>query len=645
LRDLRRISTLDPGRETERLQRLRLALRIERGSRLTPADRGVLNMTLVEVERLCGNTAGALRRLAMVRDQLGRDGTSFFLREWWLAVDRLGEVPARASATSDVEIFCEEFEEFPLLCAAFVLERVARMPVSSRRSVRNLLTRAEEFVQKSPDHETQWHARVLEERARLDQDSERQVPAGYRGAAAALYVALGDVVAVTRTSRQPGAERSANFEGNRARVVVFPGGEPSFRTIVPPSAVASPEGRASRLLGELHKLASQPRPDRASVRIQDRWINDQVGPGVELGSLLFPPPALQALRLSPSEVDLHVEVESGRLDFVPWELARTPDRALVALDPQISALSRAISRDAATRDEMRFLQVALNRLDGDLVVDSDFGPASMQGLVRYKSKRGFTPNELVDADVLTALQEDIANRGAKTSTPPLVILVQPSHHRQFEGTRGFASVGVDVDWLYQSSGFEVWRVEDPSVDEIHRALEAALSESRPPAVLHLSGGLRESSRGVALTFLAGEWHSEYLGGSRFSDEFSVTVVDDLLSAVPPEAFRPLLILDNDRPPGITETVSHLFMRNAFAGGVFRMGRCPAVLATGLVDEASTGVYTLLVKTLSSGATVAETASAIRHGIPESDRKGSDVALPFVGTALFTHLPWLRPVVP
>ena len=642
VRELRRVQGTPGERERERLQRLRKALSIGGAGRLTPADRGLLHLTLVELERLVGNTGGALKRLAIAREQLGSSSGSYFLREWWLAVDRVGRVPSGASASRDAEAFCDELEEFSLLCAAFLLERLEAMPVSSRRSMPHLLRRAEQFLGETPDYETQWHARLLEAKARLDERSEHSRSAGYLGAAAAVYSALGDTASAARTSRGARDEPLAELEAGRARVILsdHPDGI-EVRSFVPPAVTAVPDPRARRLVRELRDWARKPGPHRSPVHLEDRWIRDRVKAGVELGSLVLPPAALEALRSSPSTLDLRIEAESGGLDFLPWELARTREQAFVALEPGIRALSRAQSKHAVAREEIRFLQVALNRLGGDLLIDTDFGPASEERLRRYESQRGLRSDGLVDDEVLAALQQDLARADAGARAQPLVVLVQPSEHRQLEGLRGKLSVGVDLGRLYESSGFEVWRVENPSVDEIHRAIGAAVSESRPPAVLHLAGGLREVSHGVALTFLSGEWHSEYLGGSRFSDELPVTAVDYLLAAFPPDSFRPLLILDIDRPPGITETIGHLFLRNAFAGALFRLGRCPAVLATGLVDEVGTILYASLVQTLASGATVAEAASTVRSSAAHVYYE-DELSLALVGTALFTHLPWLRP---
>jgi hypothetical protein len=97
-----------------------------------------------------------------------RGGSSFFLREWWLASDRLGVAPDFALASEDADTFLAEFAAFPLLCVAFLVERGEATTDKSR--ARALLNNAERLLERTPEKETQWHARVLEMRARLVDD-------------------------------------------------------------------------------------------------------------------------------------------------------------------------------------------------------------------------------------------------------------------------------------------------------------------------------------------------------------------------------------------------------------------------------------------------------------------------------------------
>ena len=104
-----------------------------------------------------------------------------------------------------------------------------------------------------------------------------------------------------------------------------------------------------------------------------------------LGSLLLPDRALRGFG-SGGPFDLRCDVEDRRLDPVPWELALRPDtRRLVALDRAVATFYRAVSREVAYADEIRFVQVGLNRVaDAGLAADGDLGPRTGDALARYQ---------------------------------------------------------------------------------------------------------------------------------------------------------------------------------------------------------------------------------------------------------------------
>jgi cellulose synthase operon protein C len=644
LRDLRDVPVLGDEQSLARLEQLGARLRVADGPRMTTRDRAVLNLTLAELARVSGNSVGATRRLAGARDHLGERGTNFFLRDWWRASGRLRKVPNGRNPSSDARVFLAEFADYPMLCAAFLLEAVERTPETRRRRARSQLERVAELLAQAPDDETQWHARLLEAQAELEQPSQGIRWTSLISAAATVFLALGDTLLGTGqlASRD---EPFAALEHDRAIVTVSlrPDGLAVHTNLAPDTTRAPGSGAADRLA----EWVRVNKVDSTSLDFEDRWVADPVSGARELGSLLLPGTALTELR-SHVDRDLRIEVEPALLDFIPWELARAHDSGrLLALEPALGALTRAMAKESVAREEIRFLQIALNRLlGGDLPVDGDFGPASNELLRHFQRAHGLVDDGVVRDDLLASIQAELARMDGGGGRP-VVILVQPSAFRQLEGTRGMASVGVDLGKIYESHGFDVRRSENPSVDEIRSAIGQAASQKSMPAILHLAGGLRESgsSGSVAFSFLAGEWHSEALGGSRFSDDLPITVVDYLMSAIPRETYRPLLILDVDRPPGISEAIHHLFLRNAFAGGVFRLGRCPAVIATGLAQENAYTLYETLVGAIASGATVGEACMRVRraagsHDLPPDD---FDATLPLAGTALFTQLPWLRPV--
>jgi hypothetical protein len=274
-------------------------------------------------------------------------------------------------------------------------------------------------------------------------------------------------------------------------------------------------------------------------------------------------------------------------------------------------------------------------------VDGDFGLETGQALTRYQESQRIAADGVVRPDVLTRLQEGLAARRDDLGQRPRVILVQPSGSRQLQGLRGKATLGLDLRKLYQLYGYDVTVIENPTLDRLAFTIAAAASGGWPPVIVHLSGSLRESRGGVAWTFASGEWAPEAFSGSRFSDELPVSSLDRMLSVFPRDLSRPVVILDVDRPPGGTESILYLLLRNAYAAELFALGGCSAVLGTGLVTEAidpRRELYEPMVRLLAGSHPIGTTCARLRKRVISP---GLDEALPLASIALFTHTPWLR----
>jgi peptidoglycan hydrolase-like protein with peptidoglycan-binding domain len=474
LRGMRDVPELREAASRERLAALRSLLRLGSSSRLTPIDRGVLNLTLAEVDRVAGKRAAAVRRLETAREQLNSSKSGFFLPEWWRAVDRIGEAPNGVSPFRDAKRFEAKFADYPMLCAVFLLERLEEAAPADRQKAKQLLEHADALLMSAPEEETQWHARLLQLRAQLAFRSEALRWAGYVGTAASIFLALGDALRA-RTAR-PAVEEEplSEIENRRARITVEL--EPDglrVDALVPPGVSTSEQhsgGRAARLIQAWVGRGRR----KSAFELEDWWADDPVGAAKEFGALLFSSGALEALRSSPPATEVRLELEGGRLNFVPWELVRAPDTgALVALEPAVGPIARAVSNDAATREEVRFLQLALNRLlDGDLIVDGMFGPKSGGLLRRYQEHRGVEPDGIVREDLLGVIQGDLAGSVSTPGQPPLVILVQPSAARQIEGTRGMLNLGVCTRHTDSRSGRSRARAST-------RCVERSTIRSRP----------------------------------------------------------------------------------------------------------------------------------------------------------------------
>lgn len=648
LQELRQVPELGEGHYQVHLNALRQLLRIGVDADLSGRDRSLLTVTLAELDRIGGKDHNALGKLSDALPGLRVSETTFFVREWALACDRLGDRVSKWGAPKDdeQEEFVSEFgSDSPMLCAVFLTERAEAALNKDPRIAASLLDRAEEMIARAPEGRTQWHARLQRARAAVGQRLTVDRLSRHIATGAALFHALGDLLNSALADAEFHNEPLAELEQGTARAIVQsgPNGLSVERRIPPAFEEEVTVSQGDRMWRFLETWVRQPGPDLSSYELEDWCTSDLNEVGRELGTLLFSPAAWDAVLKHDSPVNVRLEIEGRRLNAVPWELARGPRHGnLLTLEPGLRAMWRATSKDAAAREATRFLQVALNRVvDGDLAIDGDFGPASGELLRHYQERRHLASDGIVREETLSAIQTDLAN---DNDDRPLAILVQASTHRQFMGSRGKATVGTDLISLYESSGFEVWQSEEPSVDELGAMLFRS-GEKRVPAVLHLSGGLRESGGEVALNFLAGEWYSEALAGSRSTDDLPVTALQHLLSPLPADSFRPLVILDIDRPPGNTEALAQLSLRNAFAADLFGLGRCPAVIATGLANEEARWLYGVLVQSLGSGATLAETCTKIRQLAerPDLSREEFDGALSLTGTALFTDLPWLRPV--
>lgn len=650
LRDLSQVGELGGAGARDRLLQVRRLLRISGDKELTASDRAVLALTLAEVDRLAGNRTAARTKLAAAATVLRKPGQRFYLREWSLAMDRLGSRSSYANpAYWEIKAFVREFRDYPSLCAAFLLERAEPLVKVSTVKAEQLISQAEALLLTSPEPETQWRALLYRARAALARRSaETSAWSRYRSLAGAAFTMLGDFIRAKVSPETAGDKALAELEASRVRVrLALDDAELSVSTWVPPGGQVSrqyhDEDPVARLLGR--DSAGDPGLLHFSYEFADQFQRDWVQLGRQLGTLLFPAESADVFGSSRQpRSDLRFEIGGRRLGAVPWELARYPatGRLVPDLGTPDAAVYRATSKEEAGRDEIQFVQAALNYLAGaDLPVDGDFGLETGWALGRYQESQRMAADGVVRPEVLTRLQEDLAGRRDDPAERPRVILVQPSGSRQLQGLRGKATLGLDQRKLYQLYGFDVLVVENPTLDRLAFTIASAASGGWPPVIVHLSGGLRESRGGVAWTFASGEWAPEAYGGSRFSDEIPVSSLNRMLSVFPRDLSRPLVILDADRPSGGTESIVYLLLRNAYAAELFALGGCSAVLATGLVTDAidpRRELYEPMVRLLAGSRSIGATCARLRS---RAVSPGLDETLPLASIALFTHTPWLR----
>lgn len=609
----------------EGLSRLRDAVRIPPDARLGELDRAILGMTIAELERLGGDVEAASSHLMRAHEALTRSPTSYWLRPWNQALDRLGQGP-RVTARPDIERFLDELAVHPMLCGAFLVERAEEMIASGAQGARELLDNAARRLGDLPGRETQWHVRLRSGRAMLAEREQSIEARELFATASAGAVVLGRP---GPTPTPPGrhdpmwelARRRATVRLSRNSMGI------EIDAIIAAGATAVHK----------HEVVFDPfagLEPRDLEALAWRWMSERRDSVASLGKVLFG--LLGAPRPADARLEVRLEIADRALRAIPWELARTESHDALVSERGVSGVVRTHDAETAARDETTFVQTALNHaLDARLPVDAEFGPRTCEALAEFQHRAGLQADGTVREDDLTRLQRDMV-----TAQRPLAVLVQPSTARQVYAVRGKASTGVDIERFYEYSGFRILRLETPAVGDVRAALDRVIANSDVPAILHFSGGLRELGGGIALTFLAGEWSQEALGGWRPSDELSVTALDFVLDCFPRDVFRPLVILDIDSPHTPTESAAQLFLRNAFAADVFALGHCPALLATGLTTGTAYALYETMVAALGRGASVLETCASVQR-LPTYDPE--DVGP--CATALFTHLPWLRPSPP
>jgi hypothetical protein len=81
---------------------------------------------------------------------------------------------------------------------------------------------------------------------------------------------------------------------------------------------------------------------------------------------------------------------------------------------------------------------------------------------------------------------------------------------------------------------------------------------RPPQILHMIVRMEQESRGGKISVDLGERHS------KMSVSLGAREINSALKRLPDDRMRPLVILDVSRPPGITEAVRQLLLRNQYA---------------------------------------------------------------------------------
>ncbi|XXT23816.1 hypothetical protein WME94_19960 [Sorangium sp. So ce429] len=217
------------------------------------------------------------------------------------------------------------------------------------------------------------------------------------------------------------------------------------------------------------------------------------------------------------------------------------------------------------------------------------------------------------------------------------LVLQPAANHELRTYRGRHRGNLAK--MYEASGFKVEVLEEPGLER----LEAALRNLRP-AVIHVRAAFRAPPFGGLHLDFARQWRERF-----------VESVPDTSSALTPSELcslkgfsrrpAPLLVLDPYRPPGRTELIRQLLIRNAFASEVRARQGAPHVIAAGLYeddewDRVSGALLGSLVSGRSLGGIVAVMRRAAWRDAPEppGDDAIIEKEVSALGVALFTDNP-------
>ena len=231
-----------------------------------------------------------------------------------------------------------------------------------------------------------------------------------------------------------------------------------------------------------------------------------------------------------------------------------------------------------------------------------------------------------------------------SAQPPLknAMLLQSSVGRQITHETVSISSARELQYSYESAGFETCVLEDPTLDDITRAMKEQSFK-----VIHICSSLRFApSSGVFLDFNP----DEYNEGKRSAETGSARLVASTIARALPYEHAALIILDVMRPFGQSQVLEQLLLRNIFATELMGLGRVSAILAAGLTlsNEQVTANHRF-ASMLGQEQTLRDIITETRRAAlssdqpwrPEADSLERIASVPLLSTALFTNTPELR----
>jgi hypothetical protein len=423
-----------------------------------------------------------------------------------------------------------------------------------------------------------WHARVHMLRSQLAGTPDEA--AALRAPVEAAFRNLGDEVGAREVAA---AFAPAPREGKS----VIPG-----RSATRLEVTRQPAARAGRVL-PLVRIENAPEPLASAARLPERAIEGLLADWKGFGEALSA--CLRGAGLAERNATRRIALDVPYpLDVLPWELA-----------PALAAY------EGVWR-------------------------TSLLEIVKFGHLRRETRDASAPTASPSAIRTPSSPRKAQGESPRGgVLLVVPAQDSDFslEGASGES-----LEFLYRRAmpSVPMWVLESPTDEALFSALR-----THQPALIHLSGAMRESSQGVFLDFETASFRAREM--SQSSSAFAVRR-PSRFSLMPSRLGRylhtlrepPFVLLDIASPDNLSETVRMLLQRNAFAIQLHREGRVGGILAAGLAThEERAGLTDRVVNALLHASPMEAMAALRKEEVSPDDLSR---LLPRRGAALWASAP-------
>lgn len=610
----------------DRLVRLAQEAISDRSMPIEETDRSRQLACLAEVLRVAGQRQAAAEALGGARD-IRPDGFAWW--RWLRGMARLGAAAEEEAVAAD-DALDSLMRGYPLLVAAY------RVSLAHRRLALDDLATTRERLGPVPrllaavGRPTSWHALFAEVEALAARRAGDHADAQVRSAEAVrVYSRLGDSIARDRVA--------AEFEL----------GEPDWHedqgtielTIQPRSDVievytGQAESQSSRVrtisTTELHASGATWRKSQDSAAVAREWW-DWSG---TIGTQLLPPDLGEQLAAAGRDgIEIRLVPRSSWLGALPWELVRvdaTAGQPLLSA-PGVATMYRSLPRPPREEAKVRALQIALCRLGHFSGVPDGYpGKRTRVALAEFQGTAGLAVEANADRQTWALLTERLR---ALPGRRVRVLVLVPGSASGLQSRRRALGPGGGVVDAYRRSTARVHVLDNPTPERVWQYARTKLRDGVD--LVHICAAPRTARGSTVLDFgvsLGPGWADR-------GAELSVTAVDELLSMLSPDAFSPSAILDVPQPHTAAETGRALLARNTFAYQLLRLGRVPAILATGLAaHHQQEEMAEAIVRGIEFGASLPAVAQQIwrrRSVSVDSDLRN---ALPFATSALFLQRP-------